>query len=214
MDILWPLSGSLIRDFGFQDLVIDSRFVQNWNRHGVHSESELLPGTLRTSQRRPWSVFISQQSSITILPLMSRQKENSSVPVRECLNRISSISLARCGPRVSRTVAEALKEGLCPVAGIRNGAPAKNAPGSLKIGLADESWITGPANPPVGQDWMYFRLESNGSGEIVASRASLIYTLFCHIRDIWLDAEVSMFVSQRLFTRLDSQRNEGPKSAI
>ena len=129
---------------------------------------------------------------------MSRHKENSSVSIRECLSRISEISCSSNGPRVSQTVAEALKKELCPEAGIGNETSAKNSPRSLKIALAGESLVTGPSNPSSGRDWMFFRLESNGSGEIVASRAGLIYTLFCHIRENWLDAPASAFEAGEL----------------
>lgn len=131
---------------------------------------------------------------------MSRHKENSSVSVRECLSRISEISFSSRGPCVSQTVAETLKEELCPEAGFGNGTTVDDSRRSLRIGLAGESLITGPSNPPVGQDWMFFRLESNGSGEIVASRAGLIYTLFCHIRENWLDEQASAFEAGELMS--------------
>jgi hypothetical protein len=64
--------------------------------------------------------------------------------------------------------------------------PTKTAPGLLEITLADTA-------PTEDKEWMSFSLRPDGSGEIVASRPHLIYTLFCHIRDNWLDEEVTSF---------------------
>ena len=47
---------------------------------------------------------------------------------------------------------------------------------------------------------MFFSLRPDGSGELVASRTHLIYTLFCHIRDNWLDEAVSSFEDGRMIT--------------
>lgn len=45
---------------------------------------------------------------------------------------------------------------------------------------------------------MFIRLEPNGCGEIVASRPHLVYTLFCHLTENWLDEEISAFATGRL----------------
>jgi len=47
---------------------------------------------------------------------------------------------------------------------------------------------------------MFFSLRPDGSGELIASRTHLIYTLFCHIRDNWLDEAVSSFEDGRMIT--------------
>lgn len=130
---------------------------------------------------------------------MSHQPESSSLRVRDVLGTLSEIHLPSDAPRVAQTVAEALVAGPCPQAAIRvDGSPAADVPAALRVALAGGSSVCGPADPPAGQAWMFFRLASDGSGEIVASRPHLIYTLFGQLVDHWLDEDVSAFDSGRL----------------
>lgn len=45
---------------------------------------------------------------------------------------------------------------------------------------------------------MYFRLEGNGSGEIIVSKLHLLFALFCQIRDVWLNEEIIQFENGKL----------------
>jgi len=45
---------------------------------------------------------------------------------------------------------------------------------------------------------MYFRLNEQGGGKLIASRTHLIYTLFCHIRDNYLDRAATEFSTGKL----------------
>jgi len=49
-----------------------------------------------------------------------------------------------------------------------------------------------------GSEWMYFKLDEKGGGELIASRTHLIYTLFCHIRDNCLDLASTDFAAGKL----------------
>ncbi len=119
---------------------------------------------------------------------MSTHSKPSSLSVRECLTKTTEITFPSNGPRVTHTVAESLVNALCPKARVRaEDTPAKAAPGFLAITLAD-------AASSDDKEWMSFSLKPDGSGEIVASRPHLIYTLFCHIRDNWLEEDTSTFL--------------------
>ncbi len=130
---------------------------------------------------------------------MSAPTELSSLTVRECLTKTTEIAFSPNGPRVKQTVAEALKKELSPEARIRtDDASNKASPSLLKIALADDCSTSSDQSDD--NDWMYFRLEANGSGEIIASRPHLIYTLFCHVRDNWLDEKASAFADGKRIT--------------
>ncbi|RKX34764.1 MAG: hypothetical protein DRP71_06040 [Verrucomicrobia bacterium] len=130
---------------------------------------------------------------------MSSHTESSSISVRKYLAEISQIAFSPDGPRVHRTVAESLKTALVPEAEIVTGeAFGKAASRVLRIALSGEPSVIGPSNPPSDRDWMFLRLQTDGSGEMVASRPHLLYTLFCQIRDIWLDADASSFTDGKL----------------
>ncbi len=130
---------------------------------------------------------------------MSSQTKSMSLTVRESLARTTGIACSPNGPRVNQTVAEALRRDLSQASEIRSmGSSPKSSPGLIWVALADDPSVEGPANPPENKDWMYFRLQPDGGGELVASRPHLVYTLFCQLRDDWLDEAVANFTEGRL----------------
>ncbi len=115
--------------------------------------------------------------------------------IRETFTNTTKIVYSEKGQRVNQTVAEGLKAALMPEVQIQSQekASAKAQTGMITIGLVDEGFIAEPANSPDHEEWMYFRIQENGSGELVASKPHLLYTLFCQIRDDWLDKEIAQF---------------------
>lgn len=96
-------------------------------------------------------------------------------------------------------MADALVQDLCPSARIATGeGGAAVSLSVLRVALAKDSIEADLSGVPEGSDWMYFKLDEKGGGELIASRPHLIYTLFCHIRDNWLDAAASEFSEGKL----------------
>jgi hypothetical protein len=118
--------------------------------------------------------------------------------VREALTKTTTIIYSENGRRVNQTVAEALKNDLAPQARVLAGRSTKSQDGVISIAIADEEFVSGRANPPKDQDWMYLRLGANGNGEMIASKPHLLYTLFCRIRDEWLNKGVAQFENGKL----------------
>jgi len=89
--------------------------------------------------------------------------------------------------------------GLCSSAQIASDEGAVAAPsGVLKVALADDSMAVDVSGLSEGSEWMYFKLDEKGGGELIASRTHLIYTLFCHIRDNCLDLASTDFAAGKL----------------
>lgn len=122
-------------------------------------------------------------------------KENDST--KQILKQINVILLPENCQPVDRTVANELKQSFCPNAKIVYGSidAEKHV---LKISVADEKLSDQSGINPQGESWMYFKLNPDGSGELIASKANLLYALFCQIRDEWLNENVAEFASGKL----------------
>ena len=122
-----------------------------------------------------------------------------SVTVRNSLSLTEAIAASAEGPRVGQTVADALVKDLCSNVKI---ATDESASGSLsrvlKIAMSDDSTEVDLSGLAEGTEWMYFKLNEQGGGELIASRTHLIYTLFCHIRDNCLDLAAEEFSAGKL----------------
>jgi len=120
--------------------------------------------------------------------------------VRDVLSNARQLVYASGARRVNQTVAENIRQDLAPKAQIIIAEKVSTKPqsGVVYIAIADEGFIDGPQNPPDNQEWMYFRLDENGSGEILASKPNLLYALFCRIREDWANADIEQFENGRL----------------
>lgn len=120
--------------------------------------------------------------------------------VKDALKNISIIAYPDYGKPVDKTVAEELKKCLVPNAEIlstgKHSIPSKES--VLKVSIMGEQFATGPDNVSKDKEWMYFRINSSGNGEIVASKQHLLYALYCQIRDEWLDKDVKEFENGKL----------------
>lgn len=142
---------------------------------------------------------------VLVLNILLLSTANSNLPVfaqtvRDAFTNTTTLVYSSRGPRVNQTVAESLKRDLTPKAQILTveNPSTKSQNGVITIAIADEGFIPGPTNPPEDGEWMYFRLTGNGSGEMVASKPHLLYTLFCKIRDEWYDREIIKFKNGKL----------------
>ena len=130
---------------------------------------------------------------------MSSDATPHSLTVRNCLSLSGVIATSASGPRVEQTVADALAKGLCSNAEIaKDDEGLAAASGVLHVSLADDTIKVDLSELPAGSEWMYFKLDEKGGGELIASRPHLIYTLFCHIRDNYLDVAAAEFVAGKL----------------
>lgn len=130
---------------------------------------------------------------------MSSPSATSSPSVRNCLSLVEVIAPTADGPRVLQTVADALTQELCAGAKIeptkKDGAAAG---GVLNVALAGDIASIDLSTLPAGGQWMYLQLNADGSGQLIASRPHLVYTLFCHIRDNLLDRAAADFAEGKL----------------
>lgn len=100
----------------------------------------------------------------------------------------------KCRP-VVRTVVEELKAELAVNAKLSpvTKAGEKNA-SIFRVSIADEKFGQSIENKDVGdKDWMYFRLDETGGGELVTSQPHLLYGLCRRIEEEWINADVSKF---------------------
>lgn len=137
--------------------------------------------------------------SILLLSILTGNVPLYSQTVRDAFSNTTTIQYSSKGCRVEQTVAEGLKKVLSPqaqIVAVKKLSQSKK--GVIKIVIADEGFISGPINPPEDREWMYFRLEGNGSGEMVVSKPHLLFALFCQIRDEWLNEEIIQFENGKL----------------
>lgn len=137
--------------------------------------------------------------------------------VAEALKNIRVLAIPEAGRPVDRTVAEELRHDLAPPAEIRVvGSGGVSGPGVFRIAVADEKLAAGPAPEDLGRTtgdkgWMYLRLGEDGSGELTASSAHLLYALYRLLKDDWLGLGVSGFEGGKLvrprFARLEGGDN-------
>lgn len=122
------------------------------------------------------------------------------VSVKDAFKNTAIITYPQNGRPVDQTVAEELKITLLTQAKIIVADQPANLPRKnvFKIAIATENFITLPQNVPQDSDWMFFKLTSSGDGELVTSKPYLLYSLFCQLRDDWIDKDVSEFENGKL----------------
>lgn len=120
--------------------------------------------------------------------------------VQEALRRTTVVVYPADGRPVDRTVAEAFADALAPDADVRaveEGSTLQNE-GVFRVALADETLGQVPSDAPSDEEWVHFRLKSDGSGVLMTSREHLLYALFCQVRDQWEDQPQASFENGRL----------------
>ncbi len=113
----------------------------------------------------------------------------------EALQKVKGIEYSsKCRPVVN-TVAEEWKRQLSVNAKLnkvdRTGGQNK---GIFRISVTDDQFVELNNKKDVGDnDWIYFRLDETGGGELVTSQPHLLYGLFRRIEEDWINADVSKF---------------------
>lgn len=122
------------------------------------------------------------------------------ITVKEALKSTTIIAFPEAGRPVNRTVAEELKEGILPHAKILllKNAEAISEKGVIRISILDEKFVPLPKNLNQEEDWMFFKLDAAGNGELLASKPSLLYALFCQMKENWLDSDLKEFENGKI----------------
>jgi len=127
--------------------------------------------------------------------------------VREAFARVSSIALPRDGPPVCETVAAEITQTLAPQARVERAAEASkhaSQAGVLVVAVVERE--AGnlrqrvKVQPPADRPWVYFELHPDGHGWLLASRPHLLYWLWGHVSELWIDEPAAAFQSGRLLT--------------
>jgi len=119
--------------------------------------------------------------------------------VAEALKKIKGIEyFLNCRPVVNTVTHELIKKMSLNV----NITPLEKASdkkaGIFRISIADEKFVEIENKMNVGdKDWMYFRIDETGGGELVASQPHLLYSYFCQIIDEWISDDISKFTQGR-----------------
>jgi hypothetical protein len=120
--------------------------------------------------------------------------------VREALLQTQYILYPQDGYPVDATVARELEKKLAPQAQFALITPEEiqiEGAHVLKISIADEG-LTRYGRENTERDWMFFQIDSSGSGELTCSKPHLLYALFCRLQEEWLDQPVSQFRQGRI----------------
>jgi len=115
--------------------------------------------------------------------------------LREALKRITNIEYSSKSRPVVHTVVHELKNGMAKNASLKQLEKSSEIEsGTFRISIADDHFIAMKNINDFGdKDWMYFRLDESGNGELISSKPHLLYGLFCRIRDEWMDEDISKF---------------------
>lgn len=115
--------------------------------------------------------------------------------VRDALKLVQKIEYGTTCRPVVKTVVQEMKNQCCENAKlIQLGKASKAKEGTIRIFIATEKLVEIKNKKDFGdKDWMYLRLDEQGGGELVTSQPHLLYGLFRHLVDEWLDLDVKQF---------------------
>ncbi len=122
--------------------------------------------------------------------------------VREALKNTKFVVCAAKCAEVDLTVAEELLQEFAPQARLVRYVKGTALPseGVFRISIDGEfaSAASASSEGPSG-DWMFFKLDHDGTGELAASESHFLYAMYCRVRD-WADSSVDGFDGGRLIT--------------
>jgi len=126
--------------------------------------------------------------------------------IREALKKTKAIEYFTAGSAVNKTVAEFLKANLAVdsrVSACRQPA-TEESNGVLRISIATEGFLEHPSKRgilvPTDREWIYFRIDEHGGGELCSSRPNYLYALACIVREDWADHDVEAFKNGKVLT--------------
>lgn len=115
--------------------------------------------------------------------------------VQESLSLVKAVMIPEEGLPVEQTVAEALRKQF-KISEIKR-TSEENAGASLQVAVVDSGAVK--FEVPPGKEWVYFKLDGKGRGQILASKPNLLYRFYCKIVEDLLQNDVEEFAQGRLF---------------
>ncbi len=134
--------------------------------------------------------FISILLLVIFNPIHAEQKNETTVS--EALSKISIISISQNSAIVNRTVADDMHKEIATRAVIKEyPSPLQTEKGMFKISIITDNISNNPRTDAA--QWMYFKLDESGSGELLVSHAHLLWGLYCTLIEDWMDSPVLEF---------------------
>ncbi|UCE04888.1 MAG: hypothetical protein JSW07_14860, partial [bacterium] len=125
------------------------------------------------------------------------------ITVKDALSKTDLLVYPSKGKPIDLTVVNEMKK-IIPKAKVMALNKDSETKGKIvfSVSIIDEGLAKGPGKygiqVPRDKDWMFFRLNKNGEGELVTSKSHLLYALFCRIKEEWLKEKVESFENGRL----------------
>ncbi len=124
--------------------------------------------------------------------------------LKEAMKNVKVIACPANGKEVDFTVADAIKRDLAPQAQIvkYKSGTLQEKDGVFAVSIADEHLAPVPTEEVLktsDPDWMYFKVNGNGSGELVVSKQHLLYGMYCQVK-LWGNENVDEFVDGKVVT--------------
>ncbi len=122
----------------------------------------------------------------------------------EALRNVKIVAYPANGREVDFTVASAIVHELASQAKVVRFKEGRTfgEPGLFRVSIADENFAPIPDGKQLkadDSDWMYFKIDSEGSGELVVSKEYLLYATYSQIKS-WSDKNVDEFVNGKIMT--------------
>ncbi len=122
----------------------------------------------------------------------------------EALRNVKVVAYPANGKEVDFTVASAIVQELAPQAKVVMFAKGRTfgEEGLFRVSIADENFASLPDRKQLktdAPDWMYFKINRDGSGELVVSKEYLLYATYSQVKS-WSDKNVDEFVNGKIIT--------------
>ena len=122
----------------------------------------------------------------------------------EALRNVKVVAYPANGKEVDFTVANAIVQELAPQAKVVMFEKGRTLgeEGLFRVSIADEDFASLPDGKQLKTDtpdWMYFKINRDGSGELVVSKEYLLYATYSEVKS-WSDKNVDEFVNGKIIT--------------
>ncbi len=124
--------------------------------------------------------------------------------VSEAMNKVKVVACPANGREVDMMVAKAMVKELAQHARVvvmKEGA-GSNQTGEFRVSVADENFAPLPNQARLkssDNEWMYFRIDRNGTGELVVSSEHYLYAMYSQVKR-WGGKNVDEFVNGKIMT--------------
>ncbi len=124
--------------------------------------------------------------------------------LNEAMRSVKVIAYPANGKEVDCTVANAIMRELAPQAHVvkYKSIESLDKAGLFVVSIADENFAPVPSEDQLKTDnheWMYFKIDKQGSGELVVSDEHLLYAMYCQVK-LWKDQNIDEFMNGKTLT--------------